>query len=643
MNRQSDQATHTRWAVSFHTDEDNGLSVDSMFFEHFLFGTLVSVTTNKTLGSASGSFTLTFKKPPHFGPVLPQRQIWRDVEDVWVQLYCIVDGHPYRVLLGLIDSMRGTADTGKEGKVTEVYTIAGRDFGKCFEQSALFSNFNHPQINALPRVPEITTAGNTRSIGTPAHFIKAAIELWFGNATNGQETQWMLPPGLGGGSFFSLLSGAGIQNMSQERHGRTVAPALFQPSQDSQLWDTLNQYSNSDMNELFVDLSVPYETRTLQGDEVERNSRNENQRPTIFLREKPFPTFDERRQSTIGGAWDRLKTHELMPPDVAFLDLSKGGAAVRFNYWQVRVSGLNADSYDVAGLTQQYADGAANAGKPGLIPIWSDDSIARHGLRRKVVTTQYLPIPTGADADEAFELAAAWLKRYHDWFVVAPFELTGQIRCSRAFPEIRVGQKVRLKSTAGDISFYVEGVQHSQRYPQSGQTTLTVTRGAFDSEDHLHHIYGLYEYPRTTTPAEDCFRLGVDFDREAISDAGYLDDQCRFEAVTPAPRANVHAASLGRSEGRVGTDSSFSVQRTGGAVLEIERDGTAPLEGSAESPMTFDLEDVPVSEPETPSPAAEVPLSADALERGDPIRTSEPEPDIDSISDDPIGGLEGLL
>lgn len=489
------QSTSTRCIVRFYTWSENGFagSTDSLSAKQIL-GTPQSVSHSKAFGSASGSFTITMKRPQVSGDKriteYAYQKIWQEPEGVWIFVQWFCDGTLIDGFFGCCDNINRDTSRGESGTRTETYEIHGRDFGKVFEDTILFVNPKSP-IPIASYAFIVETLKPSYENNTPAEFVTRLIEAWLGNQKNAAQA-WELPPGLKGKgeTFFQMLSLAGIQTMNRAQHGCTSSPRLINPEQDgTNLWDMLQHYSNGVLNELWVDLATP----------PSRNSPHTGLVPTVFLRERPFPTQDN------GGAfWKRLRTWRLDREDIKDSQVAKGGSAARFNYWLLYPAGYGMP--EMSGFMQQGAY-PVDTGKPGSIPIVNLQSIRRFGLRKWEETSIFGPsnlssditndpaaTRTGIATEQWRQLMASWLKKLHDWHAVVPRQLSGRLTLSRLFPEIRIGHRIFESTDAGGgIYYYVEGVEHSWQYPGSGATVLTVTRGEYAEDDNLASIYATYE------------------------------------------------------------------------------------------------------------------------------------------------------
>lgn len=490
--------THTRVRAAFYTHPDNGFNSVVPIEAHPEFGHIQALQTHKSLGEASGTFTITVKKPRQMRDSA-LRHLWRDPESVWVKIVTDVDGWPVDTMLGIIDSLSESMQREGQGQRSETFTISGRCFGKALETTELFVNLFHPpeaaeadKVRAYANVTQSYIDANLG--GTPAKVIETLLQVWLGNNAIA-DRQWDLPPGLGsaakGGSIFDMLR-LNIQKMTKKANGVTFDPSLLQVDAvegRGKLWDVLQEYSNPILNELWVDL------------DNDKDFYSSGKRtPTLHFRERPFPTYDDGDRLNL--KWRILRSFHLKPGDIRERKVAKGGASNRYNYWLLNVSGVATQSFGIPSILQNGIEGV-DWGRPGNVPIFNYKSIREHGLRRWIGNTKYIPIQfdedeivdrTSQSQDGWLKLLAAWLKKVHDWYSIAPFELSGTLRCSRIFPEIVVGTRlVEERRNGHKVDYYVEGVDHSWTYGSNGTTQLTVTRGEYEDDNLLAYVYKQYD------------------------------------------------------------------------------------------------------------------------------------------------------
>jgi hypothetical protein len=126
----------------WHQDDDPIIvRGEGMEFQRSMYGpkggpesnvaSLSAVSTYKSIGSPSGSFTLTAKssKPTaRFHDLFDQI-----VDDDWVDIIFTKHGKRYHTMRGLVDEVRRQQVVSGTGATTTGFTITGRDFGKIWE------------------------------------------------------------------------------------------------------------------------------------------------------------------------------------------------------------------------------------------------------------------------------------------------------------------------------------------------------------------------------------------------------------------------------------------------------------------------------------------------------------------------------
>lgn len=629
------RAVHTRVFASFHSD--NPRNFDSQRDGDPPYK-VVGLSTNKGFGEASGSWTLTLK--PANPEAVDLMDVWDDPEGVWVRLAFIINGVVFDTMLGNIDSVRdGTQRAEQQGARTETLIVTGRDHGKVFETTEMYINvFEREGITPAVAAYE---ASHRNLQGRPHDFVAALVREWVGN-NEISDSQWRLPRSLGGRSFYEILN---MSTVSQRTRGDLQDPHIFNPDQmGRKLWDTLTEYSNGVLNEMWTDLapdpaarqgtSPPTDPVTGRRLPVRQSS---GLRPALYLRERPFPT---RVPFIAGrGRYDALPTFDLFPDDIKDRDISKGGGANKYNFWLLDGSGFQSRS---VGLWAQIQDsrGAETQGAPGGYPIYDLDSIRRHGLRRWTQSTKFLPLLDSDVGEIAYAVSGVWLNMCHDWYVVAPLERSGTIVTSRVMPWIRVGMRVREQTRTGRrIIYYVEGVAHKYSYPQGGATTLTLTRGEPEDRDFLDEVYERIEAANESVNDLEEERPGLD--AEATPE--------EREAVREAPTG---AAAGEAARGVGGAPAAPSDLEAGDGVIQLDE---IRIEGSTTAtPGVIQLDEVQIQidvsegdsqitdpdmnhDQQTPPPQGEF----DALPPSHPVRF-QPEAFGDDFSDERIDGwVEG--
>ena len=571
----SKYGTSTRCVVSFHSDDNfDGTIQDA----HPLLGRIVSVNTSKSFGGASGSFSITIKKPPSL--TTAWTRLFSNPEGTWVRITYLVDGQGIPVLWGMVDSIQESTQRGDTGTRVETYTITGRDFGKVFEDSkTLISLF---AVHNLDLVFGMYQAANIDPyVGTADGIVKKAIDIWLGNGGLASK-QYRLPRSLAevanAKSIYEAMNFSTIQKFD-EGNGITEAMSIINMDQQSggALWDLLQQYCNGVLNEMWVDLAPHPE-------------HNGAMRPAFYLRERIFRTQEGTSR------WDQTRVHKLEKNDVRSRNLAKGGAANRYNYWVITGSVLG-DQFETQAQTHSMG---LEPFKPGAIPIINVESVQRHGLRPYTVNTNFLPFFKQNEGTNFIRLAANWLKRIHDWYGVAPFQLSGTITTTRMFPEIRIGQRIQELRDEGTVTYYVEGVDHQWSYPGAGSTTITLTHGQYDGVSALADLYTQYETPAANAAALNAFDDQAKRDQRA-EDLALLDVQ-----QNRVPGDNVNPASADEATAKAKTSDPGMVP------------GKDPASAHASKVASGESKD-PIADQEVETAQSAVSLPQDNLEAVLPI------------------------
>jgi len=421
---------------------------------------IVGFTWNKSFGGGPGAWTLTVKARDGRDLL----KMWPDPEDVWVRIYVEKNGKPTDVVFGLVNTVSEALTRSPTGARSVIYTISGQCFEKVLARTALFVNI-YDALGAVPDVALFSAIKDTLA-GPPNEICKGIIRAWLGN-NGAADKQWILPKNLGAQYFYDLLD----QNIEDGLRGQAYDLGLTNPMQwdGYSIWDLLDEYSNGLLNELYTQLdpTQPFNKK--------------HPWPQLVLRERPLPSHELGRRK-----YDALPSVKLTTKDVAQRTMARGAPESRFNYWLLDATGMSGNS--IASFTLARDDAPLGGGLPGAAPIFSVADIKKHGLRRFKKGTMYLPVRENEVT--WFGVATRWLNLLHDWYSVVPFEMSGTITTTSIQPKIQIGMRIDEERPDGrTVSYYCEGVQHSYSYPGPGSTTLHLTRGEFDDEDLLAHVY----------------------------------------------------------------------------------------------------------------------------------------------------------
>jgi hypothetical protein len=609
--------THTRVIPTFYSE--SGFDGEVVNGAHPEFGKVSGFTYQKQFGQASARWSLTFKHA-EIDPLL----MWPDPEDVWTRLDVLLGSKRYPLTLGLTDTLQKNLTRTGGGARDVTYTLTGRDIGKTLEGLELYINI-YEQTGALPMIP-LYTAVQDDLFGSPRDILTAILNAWLGN--NGvADKQWRLPPGLGGGEqfFFDRL-----RLTFGHTRGRLYEPGLYNPDNfmGRKLWDTLVEFQNPLLNELWCDY-VAAERNTGPG----QPEPDVLPAPSLFLRERMFPTFEGGRRR-----WDSLATWDVTAADTRAANITKGNPQERFNFWMIEGQGLGGEAYETIAYIQEAS--ARSRGEPGSVPIYNLESIRQHGMRRWQQSTRYLPF---ADESEWLLQAAPLLQITHDWYVTSHRQLSGTISTTRMMPWIRVGDRIKLFDRAGNKTiFYCEGVSHQYSYPNAGASTFTVTRGEEEGTDTLSVYYATVVSAQT----EENDRARIEERRRLL---GRLLEEGTFLFGPPDDATHGTPPDVVESSLDAETETLDTLDATDPALAD---DATLGETAAADAPLGREVDpstDALVN-PDAETVVAETEageFGESRLERGDEIPTETETGDVREPSGEPLGdssriGLGGV-
>lgn len=447
---------------------------------------ITSVTTQKDIGSASGSFQINLK-PSRTSEILFDKI----VDDDWIDIVFYKGDKGYHVMRGLVDEISRSRGVSGNGATTTTFSILGRDFGKIWESTPIwFSPYANDLVTQAASLEIFKGLPTTfHSPGkAPIFFLKEFIEKF----TTVGGVNWAPPPGipgiisttftgnvnfhesaLGGSSFFQNLPARKAFN-----------PNAMNPQ--GMCWDLAKEYSDPAFTELYVDLlpaNGPFSPRLSLGEPM---SPLETQM-TVVLRDKPFPVVLSHVPFGYKQRWEQLPVHTVNRQEITSDNVSRSGYE-RYNSFYVtpRV------------VQEQVGSYALNM----LAPLMDKESIKRHGIRRLDVQSNVTP-----DDLDYNQLAKFQRQILRDWYCMNPYLLSGTIPLGHGRPDIKIGNRLKIPGTAlspteieGDESYYVESVTNTWTAGSGMRTTAGVTRGwiGTDSEyfSKMSLVSNMYTEPQ---------------------------------------------------------------------------------------------------------------------------------------------------
>ncbi len=446
---------------------------------------VISVSTTKAMGAASGSWSVVLK---------PGQRELRDglfnrlMDDDWIDISFVRNGRRYHVIRGLIDDPRRHRSVGGTGATDLIYTLTGRDFGKIWEITPIwFSPYSSISLGGALSLEVFGATNVTR--GAPDAVVEGYLFSMLRKIAESGRENWTMPPGMvaAAKTFIDLVAFDSL-GFSDPNNLRAINNSWLMPS--GTLWDMAKSWSDPIFHELWVDL--------IRGGTSQSNEPDDNEltpidsQPTVFYRNRPFPTLTEGKESM----WFKLRTHVLPIQHISDFDVGRSGAE-RYNAFFAS--------------PQVVQEALATGGLDLNAPLWSSDDIARHGLRRYDVSSKY----TSAEAD-LLGVSRAQRRLCRDWYCINPYLLSGTIQARVGRPEARVGDRLLIPgrlSSSDNETYYIETVSHNWAPARGQKTSFGVTRGWIGTDDaYLELLEKLtFEYTEpsiatageTPTPAPD--------------------------------------------------------------------------------------------------------------------------------------------
>jgi hypothetical protein len=439
---------------------------------------LVSVSTQKMLGAASGSFTIDIK------PSLAAANLFQHIcDDDWVDIVFYRHSQPWHVMRGLIDEIRRNRSVGGSGATTRSYTLTGRDFAKIWEITPVwFSPCGDKDMVSDAWATMIFQAIPSLR-GTPPEAVKAFLWNFMEAVTVTAGVNWEMPAGMpnGGGSFLKWVQ------FNDNHYYNTPARKSFNPNfldPNNTLWATAQQHADPAFVEVYADMlpdGGPFDARLQSGEPL----APKDARMTVVVRDRPFPVVDPLIDSW-PISWDAVPQFTVFRQQIVTDNVGRSGLE-RFN------------AFFVASQLHQEAFGQNSLNI--LTPLVDFQSLHRHGLRRFDVQSSMSP-----DQLDFSKLCEQQRRIAKDWHCLNPYFLSGTINLGIGRPDIKIGCKVRIPGEHGERdqeTYYIESVGHNWRFGQGIRTALGVTRGWMGSDQSmvaaLQQMSARYQEPQLLT------------------------------------------------------------------------------------------------------------------------------------------------
>ena len=431
--------------------------------------TIIASSINKTISSASGSWTLTVRAPRSF----KVRDEIRNGD--WISIWWQRGNQTFHGTLGNIDGVRRPRNV-QDGATVEEWSINGRDIGKVFETAEVWFN-EYVQFGSNVGGRIFGKRLNYIPGGSPDKVVENVIDAFLGGDGN-VGGAWRWPKGLVDRFGEYVSQGLKLRISGTKERGATTIDigdsqilggegllrgelidevSLFQPTPGTKLHDMVSRWSNPLLNELFYDLYT----------EDDDESPPDRPKPMVFLRERPFVNVSDG----IDSPWFRLPTvrvdrSECGPDDLGSNDQER-----------VNLIMLYARSSTMTQMDQYAA----------YPPAIDEDDAKNYGLRRWEREIDFAGVGQNGSSGSWGEEIARWEKLVQSWYGLNHEWLNGSLNLNFVLAEARVGNRLVIQGKADEdvTQAYIEGVTTSWRFPSGGTTSLSLTRGFTGSDEEL--------------------------------------------------------------------------------------------------------------------------------------------------------------
>lgn len=410
---------------------------------------VTAVSTSKSLGAASGQFTLTIKAPSAWGGG-KDSFLDRVVDDDWIDIVFTVNNKPHHVLRGMVDTVREAVSTSGDGATSRTYTITGRDHGCVFEKTPIWFNIHK---EALARTYAMKILESKGVAGSPDETVRKLLYGFMETLTGLGRANWALPKSM-----------PSVANTFPEQFlfypddffpqpSRIAASVQLLDPEHKSIWALAQEWSDPMFCELFCDL-VPSSGQFSPDATLDVTDTN----MAVVFRNRPHPVTDMGSQSL----WFKLPMTVVPPQWVTSRDIGRGGLE-RYNAFFVSPQ-----------VVQAMNRVDLNA------PLWDVKSISRHGLRPFYVESRYI-----AEDNDLATMSSRQRDTARDWHCMNPLLLNGSMSLAVLMPNIRIGSRFRIagERNVQQETYYVEQVSHQWSASSGGTTRLGVTRGWVGGED----------------------------------------------------------------------------------------------------------------------------------------------------------------
>jgi len=462
--------------------------------------TLVSVSTSKPL-EGTGTFQVAVK--PARG--VTDNPLERIVDDDWIDVVFKRHGKVWHTMRGLVTDVRRSRSVAGSGATSWVYSITGQDFQRIFDITPIwFNRFSQKAENVAGEIGVQIFTHVPNIGGNPENTVKGMLLGWFRELANFGRATWAIPdtvPNTLGTFYADVMRGWNSSSFTGIPERVSIDPNLMNPS--GNLWQLAKEWADPAFLEFFCDLGK--QGRRLEpGEELSVDEST----LSVFFRDRPFvlsPGLRGDRDAVpppelglgLDSAWFSLPLHVIPRQQIVNDDVGRSG--------EERLNAFFVSPQTTAELTRSQPPDM-------LAPMWDEEDIRIHGLRRYDVASKYK-----AMAGSLMTMSALQRNMARDWYAINPYLLNGTIALGVGRPEIRVGTRIRIpgdgSDTSQDETYYVESVSNTWQFGPGLRTTLGVTRGWMGDDQSLviavSDLAGRYRVPGQGQPDSGVVDVGV--------------------------------------------------------------------------------------------------------------------------------------
>jgi len=452
---------------------------------------LTAVTTTKGVGGEPGTFSFNLFEGGG------DKLLDRIVDDDWVDITFKRHGRQWHTMRGIVDEIREASSVGSRGATTVIYTVTGRDITKIWKLTPIWFNRFTLENVAGGVAYQVLSADNIGGYSVE-ETVQRFLREWLEPLGDYGRANWLIPktvPNFGGQSFLSAMAPFVNPNVNDPR--RLSLSTNFMAPQGT-AWDLAKEWSDPLFTELFADTYL--DDAALGSELISQNSSrliSEGYGPAdtkmgYILRGKPFV------EAPLGldSPWFDLPLHTVAKQDVDRKDVGRGGHE-RYN------------AFFVGPQTTQEA--VATGIMDLATPLWDEEDILIHGLRRFDVESRY-EAPDGSST--ALTLAPFLRQKLRDWYAINPYLFNGTITLGVGRPDIRAGTRVLIPGATRflDEMYYVEEVTNAWTMGVGLRTNMLVTRGwrgtMTDYVQTVRDLADKYRTPLFATPHQAVATVG---------------------------------------------------------------------------------------------------------------------------------------